>query len=256
MDYQTLIYEVQDDIGILTFNRPNRVNAVDHTMMDELVRFWHDRQEDYKARVIIIRGAGEKGFCSGFDVKQTSETGEGPATKEALTEHIYNVQARFSSVIRAMRTCPQPVIAAVHGPCMGAGLSFAMASDVRLASEDVMFCAQYINVGFSGADLGSSYFLWRIVGWGRAAEMCLTGSRVLADEAYRIGLVNHLYSREALFPAALEMAKNMTSKTRIGLRLTKDAFNAGLSIGSLEDANKIENRNQALTFLSGGTPVV
>ena len=77
-----------------------------------------------------------------------------------------------------MRTCPQPVIAAVHGPAMGAGLSFALASDVRLAADNAMFCAQYINIGTGGADLGSSFFLPKIVGWGRAAEMCLTGERV------------------------------------------------------------------------------
>ena len=115
-----------------------------------------------------------------------------------------------------------------------------------------MFCAQYINIGLGGADVGSSYFLWRIVGWGRAAEMCLTGAQVFADEAYRIGLVNHLYSRAELMPAALEMANVMVGKTKLGLRLTKDALNAGLNLSSLEDAVKVEDRNQVYLALSGG----
>ena len=131
-----------------------------------------------------------------------------------------------------------------------AALAFALAADVRLASRDAVFCAQYINIGLGGADVGSSYFLWRIVGWGHAAEMCMTGDRVAAEEAYRIGLVNHLYEREELFDAALSLAQKMTSKSPMGLRLTKDAMNAGLNLSSLEDAIKIEDRNQA--FLMGG----
>jgi len=252
MGYKTLLYDVKEDIGILTFNRPEVVNAVNTEMLGELNEFWQERQEDFKVRA-IIRGAGEKGFCSGLDLKETLDfegrfkKGEGGFAPET----IYNSQKRFSTAARLMRTCPQPIIAAVHGAAMGGGLSFALAADVRLASDDAMFVAQYINIGLGGADVGSSYFLWRIVGWGRAAEMCLTGARVYADEAYRTGLVNHVYPREKLMPAALEMAKNMASKTKMGLRLTKDALNAGINLSSLEDTVKIEDRNQAFLFMSG-----
>jgi len=252
MGYETLQYDVEGEIGILTYNRPNVVNAVNSRMLDELGEFWRDRQEDFDVRVIIIKGAGEKGFCSGVDVKEFSKPIGGPTKKGSIPEAIYNTQACFSSLIRMMRSCPQPIIAAVHGPAMGVGLSFALAADVRLASEDAMFCAQYINVGLGGADVGSSYLLWRIVGWGRAAELCLTGARIPADEAYRMGLANHLYARDELMPAALEMARTMVSKTKLGLRLTKDALNAGLNVGSLEDAVKVEDRNQAMLVLSGG----
>jgi len=253
MSFKTLLYDVEGEIGILTFNRPEVVNAVNTEMLAELTDFWQERQEDFQVRVIIIRGAGEKGFCSGLDLKQTSAIGDGLARGEGgfVPEAVYNGQKHFSKVACLMRTCPQPIIAAVHGAAMGGGLSFALASDVRLASEDAMFVAQYINIGLGGADVGSSYFLWRIVGWGRAAEMCLTGSRVYAEEAYRIGLVNHLYPREKLMPAALEMAANMVGKTKMGLRLTKDALNAGLNLSSLEDTVKIEDRNQAFLFMSG-----
>ncbi len=175
MEYETLIYEVEGEVGVLTYNRPRVVNAINKQMMDELTDFWQARQRDFDTRVLIVRGGGEKGFCSGLDMKAAAtEFHEGIPTAES----VYNGQNQFSGVIRLMRTCPQPIIAAVHGPAMGAGLSFALASDVRLASPDAMFCAQYINIGTGGADMGSSFFLPKIVGWGRAAEMCLTGVRV------------------------------------------------------------------------------
>jgi enoyl-CoA hydratase/carnithine racemase len=246
------LYEVEGEIGIITLNRPDVVNAVNSQMLEELYRFWLERQEDAAVRVIVLRGAGEKGFCSGVDVKEATQGVGDLSDGPTLAKYAYDVQKRWSSVIRLMRTCPQPIIAAIHGPAMGGGLAFASAADVRLASRDAMFCAQYINIGLGGADVGSSYFLWRIVGWGRAAEMCLTGAQVYAEEAYRIGLVNHLYSREEVMPAAMAMASAMISKSKLGLGLTKDALNAGLNLSSLEDAVKVEDRNQAFLVLSGG----
>ena len=120
-----------------------------------------------------------------------------------------------------------------------------------MAGYNNFFCAQYINIGTGEADLGSSFFLLRIVGWRRAAEMCMTGERVPAADAYRIGLANHVFPREDLFPAATAMANIMCSKNRLGLRLTKDAFNAALNGSSLEDANRMEDRNQAFVITSG-----
>lgn len=251
MSYETLLYEVEGEVGALTFNRPNIVNAINKRMLDELFDFWRERQRDYATRVIIVKGAGEKGFCSGLDMKAaaTEFVSEGGPTGASIFEG----QNQFSGIIRFMRSCPQPIIAAVHGPAMGAGLSFALAADVRLASEDAFFCAQYINIGTGGADMGSSFFLPKIVGWGRAAEMCMTGERVPADEAYRIGLVNHVHPRDDLLPAAKAMAANMCSKNNLGLRLTKDAFNAALNGSSLEDANRMEDRNQALIIANAIT---
>jgi enoyl-CoA hydratase/carnithine racemase len=250
MAYETLLYETEGETGILTYNRPRVVNAINMQMLDELTDFWEERHQDFDTRVIIIKGAGEKGFCSGVDLKSASTefTGKGGIP---TAESVMNGQNRFSNIIRLMRTCPQPVIAAVHGPSMGAGMSFALAADIRLASEDAFFNAQYINIGLGGADMGSSYLLWRIVGWGRAAEMCLTGDRVPAAEAYRIGLVNHVCSREDLIPAAMAMAANMLAKNKLGLRLTKDVFNAALNASSLEDATRMEDRNQVFLMTSG-----
>jgi enoyl-CoA hydratase/carnithine racemase len=251
MDYETLLYETEGEVGILTYNRPRVVNAINLKMLEELNAFWQERQRDFDARVIVVRGAGDKGFCSGLDMKAAATEfaeADGPTG-----ETLFRGQNFFSNVMRLMRTCPQPIIAAVHGPAMGAGMSMALAADVRLASEDAFFNAQYINIGTGGADMGSSYFLPKIVGWGRAAEMCLTGDRVFAQDAYRIGLANHVYPREELMPAAMAMAANMCSKNVLGLQLTKDAINAALNGSSLEDANRMEDRNQALIIADGLT---
>lgn len=250
MDYETILFETEGEVGVLTLNRPEVVNAVNRKMMEELNEFWLDRQQDFDTRVIVLAGAGEKGFSSGLDMKDATSP-EGFAKGGLTPENSYNNQSRFSNILRLMRACPQPIVAAVHGYAMGAGLSFALAADVRLSSPDAIFCAQYINIGLGGADLGSSYFLWRIVGWGRAAEMCLSGCRVSADDAYRVGLVNHLYERGELLDQAKALAQDMASKSKMGLRLTKDALNASLNICSLEDANKMEDRNQAFLIVSG-----
>jgi len=251
MGYETLTYETEDEVGILTYNRPKVVNALNLQMIEELYDFWQARQRDFDTRVIIVTGAGEKGFCSGLDMKAVVTEFAPP--EGATAETTFNGQIHFSVLMRLMRSCPQPIIAAVHGPAMGAGLSFALASDVRLASEDSFFCAQYINIGTGGADLSSSFFLPKLVGWGRAAEMCMTGERVPAQDAYRIGLVNHVHTREDLIPAAKAMAAVMCSKNKFGLRMTKDAFNAALNGSSLEDANRMEDRNQALIIANAIT---
>ncbi|MFC1858829.1 enoyl-CoA hydratase/isomerase family protein [Thermodesulfobacteriota bacterium] len=252
MAYETLQFDIDGEIGILTLNRPKAINAFNRKMVDELTEFWGERQSDSKVRVIILRGAGEKGFCSGLDVKDWKDIDRDPETGEFSPEAMYRRgQSYCSNLISLMRACPQPIIAALHGPVMGGGLSFILAADVRLASEDAFFCAQYINIGVGGADMGSSYFLWRIVGWGRASEMCLTGRRVSAEEAYRIGLANHIYSRDELMPAAMDMAKEMVSKSKLGLHLTKEALSAGLNLSSLKDALLMEDRNQVFMIAGG-----
>ncbi len=247
MEYKTLNFVKEGEIGILTLNRPSVVNAINVEMLNELNRFWKDMHDNFDIRVIVLKGEGEKGFCSGLDLKAAADFTKGDFNPES----IYNSQRLFSSNIRLMRTCPQPIIAAMHGPVMGAGLAMGCGSDIRLGSDDSMYCAQYINIGTGGADMGSSYFLWRMVGWGRAAQMCLTGERVFAEEAYRIGLINSIHTRDELFKTAMEMAQIMVSKNKMGLRLTKEVLNAGLNLTSLEDATKMEDRNQSYLVMGG-----
>jgi enoyl-CoA hydratase/carnithine racemase len=156
MKYQTLLYETRGDIGILTYNRPKMANAMNRQMVEDLIHFWQERMADQKTRVIITTGAGEKGFSSGADLK---ETGELQKNKEALTtDNFFFGQSRFSFLYRLMRSCPQPIIAAVNGPALGGGLSLALASDIRLANEKAWFQAQYINIGLGGGRHGLQLF--------------------------------------------------------------------------------------------------
>lgn len=247
MAYETIQFEVEGNLGILTLNRPGMVNAISRQMTEEMIDFWEKRHNDYEVRAILLRGAGERGFCSGLDLKDVQAL---YADSESRTASgIYHFQRRLSLMFRMMRSAPQPIICAIHGAAIGGGLSLAYTSDIRLASDDVSFRAQFINLGAGGADMGSSYFLWRIVGWGKASEMCLTGEKVGAEEALRIGLVNHLYKREELMPAALEMARKMATRSQLALQITKGAFNMALNGVNYEDCVRIEDRGQSIVNL-------
>lgn len=252
MDYETLKFELEGGIGLLTLNRPDRLNAINGAMLGELNSFWREMQTRYDCRVIVMTGSGDRGFCSGLDLKEAASM-----TGETINgDTIQSGQKLFSDIIEMMRSCPQPIIAAVNGAAMGAGLSFAMAADVRLASSAAKYCASYINIGTGGADMGSSYFLWRIVGWGMAAEMLLTGRVIEVEEARRIGLANHVYPQEELQDRAMEMAQRMAEKSPLALRMTKDAINIGLNSSNLRDTLRLEDRNQVLLieslYIAGG----
>jgi len=250
MEYETLKFELEDGIGLLTFNRPDRLNAINAVMLEDLNAFWKEMLTRYDCRVIVMTGAGDRGFCSGLDLKEAANLSGGFASGGISGDTIQSGQKLFSDIVEMMRSCPQPIIAAVNGAAMGAGLSFAMAADVRLASPAAKFCASYINIGTGGADMGSSYFLWRIVGWGMAAEMLLTGRVIEAEEARSIGLTNHIYPQEELMEHAMEMARRMVEKPPLALRMTKDAISIGLNSGSLRDTLRLEDRNQVLLIES------
>lgn len=240
-DYQTILYEVRDHVGIVTLNRPQSVNAINEMMILELEDFWAARRQDLDTRVIIFSGAGEKGFCAGIDLKDTSAR-----LPEADIKTLYLMQNRVSRLILTMRQAPQPIIGAIHGAAVGGGLSFALGCCVRIVSPDARFAAAYINIGLGGADCGSSYFLPRLIGAGRAYEFMLTGDFIDAETAYSLGMVSRIAPREKLLDEALELAAKMCRKNPVGLRLTKEAINCNLDAAGLEQALNIEDRNQAL----------
>ena len=247
MNYETIEYEiVEDGIGLLSLNRPRKFNSITHQMMEELEDFWRTRQNDLDTHVIIMKGNGDKGFCSGLDVRETVKM-----TKEMNTDQYYRFQSRMGKVILSMRQVPQPIIGMIHGPAVGLGFSFALASDVRIISDDVRFCAAYINIGLGGADMACSYFLPKHIGTGRAYEFMLTGNYMSATEAMSLGLVSRLTDREHLMETALEIARTMNSKNPMGLRLTKEAINMNLNAGGLEQVLNMEDRNQTLLIVKG-----
>jgi enoyl-CoA hydratase/carnithine racemase len=242
MAYETIEYEtVETGIGLLSLNRPRVYNSVNQKMTEELERFWHEKLSDLAAHVIILRGLGDKGFCAGLDMREAVKT-----TLRMDADRFYAFQARLARLTLAMRRAPQPIVCAVHGAAAGLGFSFALASDVRVITDDARFSAAYINIGLGGADMACSYFLPRLIGAGRAYEFMLTGNFMSAQEAVQLGMASRMVKREDLYETALELARTMNSKNPMGLRLTKEAINLNLDAGGLEQALHLEDRNQAL----------
>jgi len=245
MDFKTIRYEKNGPVGILRMNRPEKRNAINAQMLDELYLFFNERLRDHDTRVLVLEGAGSI-FSAGADLKEPAiDISEGldPVA-------IYTGQRRFSEIILLMTRLPQPIIASIHGPAVGAGFSMTLACDIRIATEKAFFSAAYINIGLGGADMGSSYLLPRIIGVTRANRYLLTGDKISALEAERIGLVNEIVSEEKLSETVFSIADTMCSKNPFGLRMTKEAINQNLNAGSLEEAILLEDRNQALISFS------
>ncbi len=242
MTYETITYEMPEKgIGLLTLNRPKAYNAVSHKMMEELEDFWKERLYDLDTVVIVLRGSGDKGFCAGLDMKETAQF-----APEMSVPEFYRFQSRLARLNLAMRRAPQPIICAVHGAAAGQGFSFALASDIRVITQDARFSAAYINIGLGGADMSCSYFLPRLIGAGRAYEFMYTGEFMSAEEAMSLGLASKIVDREALLETAMTYARTLLSKNHMGLRLTKEAINMNIDAGGLEQALNIEDRNQTL----------
>lgn len=209
-------------------------------MIETLHRLLDEMMDNGNVRVLILTGAGEKGFCSGMDIKESA-----PKLFEATCDQIYHYQSIASALIAKMRRIPQPIIAAVNGVAAGAGFSFALAADIRIITPQARFNAAYINLGLGGADLASSYFLPRLIGAGRAHEFLLTGEFMSASEAMALGLTSRMVEKAELMNTAYEMARKMVEKNPLGLRMTKEAINLNIDAGSLEQAMQLENRNQS-----------
>jgi enoyl-CoA hydratase/carnithine racemase len=213
-------------------------------MVEELEHFWGKHRYDQNTHVLILKGSGDRGFCAGLDLRESLKQ-----IPDMVPEQFYRFQARLARLNLAMRQAPQPIICMIHGPAVGLGFSFALASDIRIVSPDAKFSAAYINVGLGGADMACSYFLPRMIGAGRAYEFMLTGDFMSAEEAMSLGLASRMVPREELMSASLDLARTLNSKNPMGLHLTKEAINVNLDAGGLEQALQMEDRNQTLLLL-------
>ncbi len=247
MEFSTLKFEEPEPgIGIITLNRPDRLNAITMKMLKELYALFHDLGRRQEVRVLIITGAG-RGFSSGADIKD-----EFPTTKEGLgffssaAAHLEEGQKLYAGIIVEMRRLAQPIIAAVNGTAAGGGMCMALASDIIIAAHSAKFVSSFINIGLSGGELGTTYFLPRMIGYARASEILMTGRTVDAAEAEKIGLVSRLVEEEKLLDTAIKTARILLSKSPLGLRLTKEALKYNLDASSLEAAIEFENRNQSI----------
>ena len=228
---------------MLQLNRPERLNAINDVMRSELMQALTSLAADTSVSAVVLTGAG-RGFCSGIDVRDF-----GPGLPEATAPAIDRLrfQESMAALPQAIWDMPQPVIAAVNGPCVGAGLALCLASDIRICSGSATFGNAAILLGLSGAEMGMSYFLPRIVGTSVAAEWMLTGRTVSAEEADRRGLVSQLVEPDVLLDWAIETATAIAELAPLGVQLTKRALQVNTDAAGLAAALELENRNQVLS---------
>lgn len=233
----------RDGVAVVRLNRPKQLNAINEVMQNELAAALAELAADRTARAVVLTGAG-RGFCAGIDMRDF-----GPGMLEASAPAIDRMafQEKMAGLAEAVRQLPQPVIAAVNGPCVGAGFALTLACDIRICSTAASFGNAAILLGLSGAEMGMSYHLPRIVGTSVAADWMLSGRTVSAAEADRRGLVSELVEPEALSDRALELASLIAELAPLGVQLTKRALQVNTDATSLSSALELENRNQVIS---------
>ena len=235
---QVIERETTGSTAIVTLNRPEKLNALSGDLRDAMLETFASVQSDDAIRAVIVTGAG-RGFCSGADLT-TPAPKPPPPTQDALLDDLGWVGRQAISVYRLNK----PVIAAVNGVAAGAGMSLALACDVRVGSELSRFKTVFIERNLS-PDSGMSFFLPRIVGYSRAADLIYTSRMVDAEEAYRIGLLDRLVDADALLETAVEVAEQMAAWPPLALRMSKRVLQHNIEC-DLEDALRFEYTS--LTF--------
>ena len=239
-EYSDLAIETVGAVDVVTLDRPAQLNAMTSEMIAGLTRYFRSAVDRPETRVILLRGEG-RAFCAGIDL-----TRENSSTVRGSIPDMYRVQESLSDLVTAMRRCPQPIIALVHGAAAGGGFALALASDVRIATPAARFIPSFVKIGLSAGDCGLSYFLPRLVGRAQAAQIMLAGQTVLAERALGIGLVTELVEEGRLMDVGMALAGEMLNASPMGLRMTKDLLNLNADASSLETALAIENRTQVL----------
>ena len=240
--YQTIIFEKRDLVGLLKLNRPEKLNAFGGPIRDEILDLLPRLAADESVRVLVITGEG-RGFSAGGDIDHLKHL------RENQDEQGFRaILAKGQQITRSMRALPKPVLAAVNGPCAGAGFSFALGCDMRIASDKATFGPSFALIGLH-PDWGGSWFLPKLVGSAKACELVFTGSMISAAEAEKIGLVNRVVPHDELMTAAFEMAERMAKNPPGVLRLAKESIYRSLS-SDLETAFARETEVQIDCFYS------
>lgn len=220
MAHQNIIFEVEGNVGIIRFNRPKALNAINTDMVKEIDEALIGVKGDPNIKVLILTGVGDKAFMAGADISQLIKLD--PLQLRRFSRDLHNVEFRLEEL-------PMPVIACVNGFALGGGTEIAMASDFIYASENAKFGQPEINLGLiPGA--GGTQRLPRLVGKGTAKELCLTGAIISAQEAKEIGLVNKVFPHEQLWEETMKTAGVLASKGRVSLMFVKRCINRGLDI--------------------------
>ncbi|MCZ6775700.1 MAG: enoyl-CoA hydratase-related protein [Ignavibacteria bacterium] len=217
--YQTLLYTIQDSVLTIAMNRPEVFNALNEQMKKELNTAFKEADKDPAVRCVVLRGTGEKAFCSGQDLKEHA------GSKRSLKE---SLEKSYNPLIRKMRTIEKPVIGMINGVAAGAGCSIALACDMRVMSTTAKLIEVFIRIGLV-PDSGSHWFLPRLVGMARAFEYASTGKDVTAEEAERVGLVNKIAPPGELEKVTMEIANSFASQPTRAIGLIKRTLNKSLA---------------------------
>ena len=228
MEY--ILYEEKGQVGIITINREKALNALNSTVLDELNATLDAVNLD-ETRCLILTGAGQKSFVAGADIGEMSTLTK--AEGEAFGK-------KGNDVFRKLETFPIPVIAAINGFALGGGCEIAMSCDIRICSDNAVFGQPEVGLGITPG-FGGTQRLARLVGAGMAKQMIYTARNIKADEAFRIGLVNAIYTQEELMPAAEKMAAGIAKNAPIAVRNCKKAINEGLDL-AMDKAVELEER--------------
>jgi enoyl-CoA hydratase len=239
---------VRPHVSICRLNKPDRLNSMSFPLVEALYRALDEIAEDNDCWVVVITGEG-RGFCSGLDLH---DRGVPPNSHDlSFSRLAMKSMSYMSDVVPAMRRIPQPIIAAINGPAYGGGMCLTLGADLRYASTEAVFCSAGIINGLTSSELGATYLLPQAVGSSNAAELLLTGRKIDATEALRIGLVSRVLPADELLAFALDTAVEMTELSPFGVMMTKASINASAETPSLAAAIELENRNQLLAGYTG-----
>lgn len=221
MAYSTILYDLADGVATLTFNRPDVRNAFNDAMAEKVQTALKTAERDEQVRCLVITGTGQ-GFCAGQDLAALRDRAEAVSFREHLLK-------TYNPIVMKLRSLEKPVIAAINGAAAGAGWGIALACDIRYAADTAKFRLAFSGIGLA-PDSGTSFFLPRFIGLGRALELAYTNETLDANGALALGLVNRVFSPAELLPATLDLARKLAQAPTRGLGLTKRAMNKALAV--------------------------
>ncbi len=257
---------VEDGVAILTMNRPKRRNAMSGAMNAAMAAALRDAEASPDVRCVVLTGAGGA-FCAGGDVKGMNErnTGQDSGRRTTLDEAIAAQRLSQRATAGKLYSMPKPTIASLPGAAAGAGLSLALACDLRIASENAILVTAFAKVGFSG-DYGGTFFLTQLVGSAKARELYFLSDRIDAKQAEQLGLINQVVSESSLEEKTMELARRLASGPSIAYRYMKENLNRAVG-GDMGDCMDLEathhvhtgftedHRNATAAFVAKKTPV-
>jgi enoyl-CoA hydratase len=220
MSYENILYEKKDGIGYITFNRPKVLNALNRKTVEELRDALLDARDDSSVRALILTGAGEKSFVAGADIGELAQ-------RTPVDGKDFSLFGQ--SVFHLLETLGKPSICAINGFALGGGCELALSCTIRLASKAAKLGQPEVKLGIIPG-YGGSQRLARLCGKGVAHELCLTGEMITAEEAQRIGLVNHIYEPAELLPAAEALAKKIIANAPLAVKYTMEAIERGVEM--------------------------